>query len=552
MSDLKISRKDLLKLGGAGLGAAALTGVQPLFAQTPGGDQPNILFITVDQLCSLADVPNDLPLPNIRRLIQQGRNFTNYHVHQAPCGPSRSMIYTGQYVQRTGVYTNPPGEYAQVDPESASAVELPPDFPTIGKMLREQGYYTAYKGKWHLSMVDQRARAKSGRTYPDTTDALEPYGFSDYGFDGEHTGMMWAGFSHDGFIAAESINLLHRFSKGATGGKPWYLAVNFVNPHDIMFYGEDDEATSGGLIGLRVPPPRVPPYDKEWNTPLPASYYKDDLSTKPSAQRLAGPGGAAALRDEAAWRTYRSYYFNCIRDVDRYIGQVLDALDQLGMSRNTVVFLTSDHGERAGAHRLSGKGGDMYKETVRVPLIVRGPGVPASGDTAALAGSVDLSPTLLTMAKVDAKALAERFPQLPGVDLSPALADASAGTQRDKRGVLFTYTTATFSSRPAADPPRRTLLRGVFDGRHKFARYFAVNEHHIPTDWKTLLAHNDLELYDTQTDPDEVNNLARESQRHRSLILSLNAKINRLIATEVGPDDGSIYPGETSQYQLKV
>jgi cytochrome c1 len=118
--------------------------------------------------------------------------------------------------------------------------------------------------------------------------------------------------------------------------------------------------------------------------------------------------------------------------------------------------------------------------------------------------------------------------------------------------VLFTYTTATFSSRPATDSPRRTLLRGVFDGRYKFARYFAVNEHHIPTDWKTLLAHNDLELYDTQTDPDEVNNLAKESQRHRSLILSLNAKINQLIATEVGADDGSIYPGETSQYQLKV
>ena len=92
------------------------------------------------------------------------------------------------------------------------------------------------------------------------------------------------------------------------------------------------------------------------------------------------------------------------------------------------------------------------------------------------------------------------------------------------------------------------LIRGVFDGRYKFARYFRATEHHKPRDWETLIAHNDLELYDTAADPDELVNLAHEPDEHKAKILELNAKVNALIDAEVGPDDGSIYPGPTSAY----
>ena len=81
-------------------------------------------------------------------------------------------------------------------------VELRAGFPTLGTMLREQGYYTAYKGKWHLSVINQKIGTDK---FPNATRALEPYGFSDYNFDGEHTGLTWAGFGHDGVTAAESI-----------------------------------------------------------------------------------------------------------------------------------------------------------------------------------------------------------------------------------------------------------------------------------------------------------------------------------------------------------
>jgi arylsulfatase len=256
--------------------------------------------------------------------------------------------------------------------------------------------------------------------------------------------------------------------------------------------------------------------------------------------------------DEARWKSYQNYYFNCIRDVDQHIANVLDALDRFGLADNTIVILTADHGERGGAHGgMRGKGADVYKETVRVPLIVRHPDVRGGDVTDALASAVDLAPTLLGFAGLDDAARASRYPDLPGVDLRAAIANPRARTARDERGLLFNYGTpggAINAEGPVAGNAPRVLIRGVFDGRYKFARYFRVTEHHQPHDWETLVAHNDLELYDTTADPDEIVNLAHEPAEHKARILELNAKVNALMDTEVGTDDGSIYPGPTALY----
>jgi arylsulfatase len=554
MSGSRITRKQFLRAGGAvlstavlGASASNLVGRKAHAAQ--GSAPPNILFICVDQMRSLADVPSKLPLPNFERLVEEGRRFDNYHVHQAPCGPSRSVIYTGQHVQKTGMYTNPPGEYSEIVPGS-TPLELPAGFPTIGTMLREHGYYTAYKGKWHLSLVNQKARAAAGGGYPNASNILEEYGFSQYNHDGEHTGMSWVGFGHDGVIAADSINLLYDFANGFTQGKPWFLAVNFINPHDIMFFDATGQEQGGGnRLAPVLEEPRIPFYEQDWGFPLPRSFHEDDLSTKPAAQRPpVGPGfGRLDRSDEAAWRKFQNYYFNCIRDVDRHIGSVLEALDRFRLASNTIVVLTSDHGERGGAHGILGKGADVYKETLRVPLIIRHPDVPGGRATSALAGAVDLVPTLLGFAGVSDAERRERYPDLRGINLAAALTDPAARTQRDELGILFDHMTPG-NLRPEAKDERRTLLRGVFDGRYKFARYFSVWQHHQPKDWRTLVARNDLELYDTASDPDEIVNLAHQAESRRDLILSLNAKVNVLIDREVGADDGSVYPGETALY----
>lgn len=555
MAGFRLTRKEFIKLSGAGMGAmalGALPGVGPNTARGAGQEtRPNILMICMDQLQSWVDLPEALPLPAHERLLREGRGFVNYHVHQAPCGPSRSVMYTGQHIQKTGMYTNPPNPHARLAPD-ATPLELSPGFPTIGDMLRREGYYTAYKGKWHLSVIDQKVRAASpSGAYPDTSDALEPYGFSDFNHDGDHVGWTWVGFGHDGFIAGDSVNLLYDLANGVTDGKPWFLAVNFINPHDIMFYDpnadDPDADPAGGPFGPLKGTPRIPRYERAWDVPPPESFYKDDLSTKPDVQQSVTP---IPREDEAGWREYRNYYFNCVRDVDRHIETVLNALDRFGLAENTVVVLTSDHGERAGAHGLSGKGADIYKETLRMPLIVRHPDVAGGTTTEALGGSVDLAPTLLSFAGVDAGKREDRYPDLVGVDLSPAVADANARSERDKRGILFDYMTAGGLSAegPVGTDGRRGVIRGIHDGRYKFARYFSVAEHHRPEDWDTLTAHNDLELYDTVEDPDEIVNLAYEPEGHKELILSLNAKVNTLIDMEVGADNGAVYPGDTARY----
>jgi arylsulfatase len=539
----KITRKQFLTRGAASAGALlAGAALRSRGSAQARDERPNLLFICMDQLRSWPDWPEKLPLPTFRRLLREGRAFRNYHVHQAPCGPSRATFYTGQHIQKTGMYTNPPGEFATYTPDGPRGPELPEGFPTIGTLLREQGYYTAYKGKWHLSVVNQKIGA--GR-FPNATKALEPYGFSDYNYDGEHTGLTWAGFSHDGVAAAESVNLLERFAAGGTGGKPWFLAVNFVNPHDIMFF--DARGDGAALVGApTLGAPGARPYEKDWGFDLPRSYRADDLSTKPAVQRAFKP------LTEAQLRTYQNYYFNCIRDVDALVGAVLEAVERLRLARNTIVFVTADHGERGGAHGgMLGKGADIYKETVRVPLIVRHPDVRSGGETDALAAGIDLAPTLLGFAGLSDAERAQRYPDLHGVDVGAPVGAAQARTARDERGILFNYGTPNGGVGPNGPAPgnkTRAVIRGVHDGRYKLGRYFNIGEHHIPRDWETLIARNDLELYDTAADPDEIVNLAARPAEQQQQILALNAKINALIDSEIGADDGAMYPGPTSAY----
>lgn len=535
--------------------------------------RPNILLVVTDQQRDWQDLPAQLDLPARDWLAQRGLLFRNYQVHTTPCSPSRSTIYTGQHTQFTGMTAN---HGAPPFPELAPV-------PTLGHMLREQGYYAAYKGKWHLSHVPAGANLDYG-TYPSTRDVLQPFGFSDYNDDGDPHGVTWTGYKFDGPIAAQAAQWL--FERGRGLDQPWFLAVNFVNPHDVMYYDDVDRRQTRSrldpdYLSPLSPPPRAGLYAREWDVPLPAS-WNEDAASKVWAQRsyidfCDKVYGLVEHRDEAAWRRYQSYYFNCIRDADRNAMTVLQALVDSGQDRETVVVFTADHGEMAGAHGLRQKGPHAYKENIRVPCAVVHPDVAGGKRTAALGGALDLAPTLLSVAGMDDAARRARYPQLKGVNLLPVVADAGARTERDRRGHLYDYNTTLYvdpafafglirsaygGSRlgllrqslasgqlgPSLDNPG--LFRGVFDGRYKFVRYFRPAQHHIPRDWATLLKYNELELYDTETDPDERVNLALQPQAQRGLIERLNAQTNALIEAEIGFDDGREHPGPTFLYTL--
>jgi len=526
---------------------------------------PNILLITTDQEQSFVDLPAGLALPGHERLREKSVAFRNFQVNTTPCGPSRSVIYSGQHTQQTGLFVNP-----NVPPHP----ELPRDMPTLGSIFGEMGYYSVYKGKWHLSHVNHGIQFDQQR-YPETSRALEPWGFHEYTMDGDHHGIVWEGFKQDGAIAADAANWLLGTAGAKPEDQPWLMAVNFVNPHDIMFYDATGTMHQERLDPVRVAPmmpaPWALPYQDTLGFDLPAS-FNDDLNLKPSAhredQRLANlMYGRLPENDEAAWHSHRNYYFNCIRDVDRHIGTVLDALARSGDADNTIIVFTSDHGEMAGAHGMRQKGASMYKENVRVSCFISHPDLATGRETDRLATSVDLIPTLVELAQPNVD-WHERWPDLAGVSLASAL--SGNASKRDDRGMLLNYTASLawdidfvetlftgqvrgeFTDAEKAQMAAGQSLdhfacyRGINDGRYKFARYFKPAEHHQPKDWATLLEHNELELYDTAADPDEMHNLANQPKDHRELILDLNQRLNQLIATEIGIDDGSCYSSRRS------
>ncbi|MGH8461386.1 MAG: sulfatase-like hydrolase/transferase [Stenotrophobium sp.] len=587
-------RRDFVKtlgLGGAALAAGGLAAgtaqaqippaqtaaalAPPAAPATIRRKRPNILLIMSDQERGGADLPSGLGLNAHEWLMQHGVNFNNFNANTTPCSPSRSNLYTGQHTQFTRITSNvaaPPFP------------QLAPGFQTLGHLLREQGYYTAYKGKWHLSDVTTDDVVRYGHR-PSARDALEPYGFSDNSDASIADGATWTGFELDGRVASEASQWLH--DKGNSLEQPWFLAVNFVNPHDIVWFDDSDHQQARtrldrDFLSQMSPPPVEGVYAKNWDLPLPRSHYADTLAGKPWAQTsyvdfCNALFGRIDPGDEQRWRHYQSYYFNCIRDVDNHALTVLRTLQNLKLDGNTIIVYTADHGEMCGAHRLRQKGPFMYKENVRVPFIVRHPDVRGGGTTQALGSAIDLVPTLLSFAGLSDSARAEKYPALKGVSLAPAVADTQARTARDARGHLYDYSTTLYADPETAkalmrghedatwwnlfkeDAKRghlgpvmtnRALFRGVFDGRYKFARYFAPSQHHIPKDWDMLRKYNDLELYDTQIDPDEIVNLAAQPEPHKDLILALNAKTNALIMSEVGFDDGREHPGPDFLYRL--
>ncbi len=548
----KITRKEFLSTSGK-----ALAGLPALRVASgrgrPQSSRPfNVLFILTDQERSWETLPSALELPRRYGFAGNAINFTRHHITTLSCGPSRATIFTGQHVQKTRVTENPAdGSFGLwLDPTRTT---------TVAEMLRREGYRTAYKGKWHLSYEGE---------LDDYTRALDRYGYDEWNPFEDTFGRAYEGFHRDPDIAREASGFLAERSDD----RPWFLTVSLINPHDTMWFDATGRQAATRVLDpfvshMRAAPDAFP-YNEDLGLALPKS-FRDDLSTKPGVQhRFVEQAryfyGEMDLEDEAAFARAQNHYFNCLRDGDRHIGTILDALEASGQADRTIVILTADHGEMGGAHKMRNKGPLLYRENLSIPFAVKHPDISAGASTSALMSSVDIAPTLLSLAGISRV----RYPDLKGEDISPVL--QSPGSSAPRVGVLFNFSNATQASprllrkemlrykrsRETGEAPSlrfpddyvqfdvRQFGRAVFDGRYKFGRWFSPGDHHRPESWSTLLARNELELYDTQLDPDEMRNLAVEPELHKEKLLELNAKLNRLIDEEVGLDDGSHMPGD--------
>jgi arylsulfatase len=178
-----------------------------------------------------------------------------------------------------------------------------------------------------------------------------------------------------------------------------------------------------------------------------------------------------------------------------------------------------------------------------------------------------LAPTLLRFTGIPEDRWVNLAKDLPGKDLSVLLADPErADVHTVREAALFNYNMLAYldgdflykaveyihqGGKPAdlkaagivPDMTKRGAVRSIYDGRYMFARYFSPKHHNRPTSLEDLYRFNDVELYDLQSDPLEMNNLAMSGKQHHELVVAMNEKLNRHIDAEVGEDRGQMLPG---------
>jgi len=524
----------------------------------------NILFVFTDQERYAPRWPAGLSLPAHERLQEAGVTFTQHYTSAIMCTPSRSVLMTGLQTADNKMFDNCDCPWQQ---------SLSPKVPTIGHMLRQAGYYTAYKGKWHLNKEFDSHNPTSL-----FTREMEEYGFADYASPGDLVGHDLGGYQFDHLISGSAVTWLRRHGRPLSdAGTPWSLFVSLVNPHDVMYFNTDAPGQkvqdTGKLLKRATPAPNHPIYRKTWDVPVPTTLREPlDAAGRPKAHgeflKVWDHVLGHIPLEEDRWRRFNDFYINSIRSVDAQVQTILEELDALGLTERTIIVFTADHGEMAGAHGLRGKGPFAYEESIHIPFIVVHPDVKGGQACQALSSHIDVAPTLLSLAGANATRRGEFAGRdLPGKDLAPVLsAGASAGVHAARQSVLFAYsalvaTDATLIQLAGEaiaqnrspkeelekagykpDLKKRGSLRTMFDGRHKFSRYFGPVGRNRPATLEDLYKANDVELFNLQTDPEETVNLAADRKNNAPLIQAMSAKLEAAIKAEIGVDDGREMP----------
>lgn len=418
---------------------ALLLAAPPLDAQEKTAarpKRPNILVIMTDQqpISTIGAYGNRfIKTPNLDRLAREGMRFNQFHIAAFACSPSRACYWTGQWSHHHGVVIND--------------IVLRDDIPTLGSITRQSGYQAAFVGKWHLGgeMYVRGDKDKwSYRRVDDPDDFVyDKQGAWRGGEDQPQGGFLdkWVGaWSHyhaylgrvglGNFVAGNRRVGNHNMAPSGPEGThiysqipPEHHEVAFLTGEAERFIRTERDRSKPFCLVLSVFGPHLPvappkPWDTMYNpkdVPLPAN-HQDDLSGKPGSQQNDSRCRKAGEWTEAQFRDYIARYWGYCSYIDQQVGRVLKALDDEGIADDTVVIFTSDHGDMIGAHGFVFKLGSGYDELMRVPFLVRYPGMVQSDTTCdALVQSIDLLPTLLDLCGLTAP------PQVDGRSFRPLL-----------------------------------------------------------------------------------------------------------------------------------
>jgi len=399
-------------------------------------ERPNILVVMTDQERFPPPYEQDAlagfrrsQLPGRNALADAGVSFHRHYVGATACLPSRTTLFTGQYpTLHGGIQTDGLAKH-HTDP--AMSWLDPASVPTLGDWFRAGGYRSFYRGKWHISHADLTIPGThhalmgsdaAGRPIPENVDAyrradrLDGFGFTGWiGREPHGPLAVDAGITRDSVFADQVTDLFAELAAARSAG-PWLTVASLVNPHDIAF-----GAFGWEHILMQAPIPDSVP-------DIPAAPSRDDsFAGRPACHEEWRWLWPAMIFDQEPEPDYRRLYHHLHVLVDRAIAQIVEALDTHGLADDTIVVFTSDHGDLLGAHGgMVQKWYNAFDETVRVPLVVRGPGVaPAPAGYDLPTSHVDLVPTLMGLAGIDVEAAAAEVASthtevhpLPGRDLS--------------------------------------------------------------------------------------------------------------------------------------
>jgi arylsulfatase A-like enzyme len=476
-----------------------------------GSAKPNVLFVLTDDM-RLDDLQY---MPQVRALIgDQGVSFDSYFDNVTLCCPARTSILRGQYSHNTAVLTNG-GTNGGFETAHAKNVEQ----STIATAMHDAGYTTGLFGKYLNGYPNTASPSFVPPGWDHWSSSSKGNAYGEFGYTLNEDGkQVDYGHSPSDYGTDVYVRQTKDFINQAVGAsKPFFAYLAVYAPHKPATPAPQDANSFPGLQAPRDP-----------------SYNEADLSDKPKYIQdlpLIGPKRAARIDD-----LYRRR-IQSLQAVDRGVASLVDQLKADNQLDHTDIIFTSDNGFHLGQHRMPGGKQTAYETDIHLPLLVRGPGITAGTHAAALAGNVDLAPTI---ADLGGGAMGDNP---DGRSLVPLLTTPTATPSNWRQAYLLDHwaevDTPQASSGGAQLEPDDPDQSDTQEDSNSSApptsiRHAAAGGDNIP-EYQGLrtarytyveYATSERELYDLTKDPDELNNLAASADP--SLLATLHQRLDSL------------------------